>query len=130
MKRHLWPNCASSKLKFFLLFLLSCFSAEATELPAVRITQAILNEKSLALWIGVEQGFFRKHGASVEIIQTRTSTQTIAALASGEIQIAGTTPSVVLNAALAGMVSPSFAASSIGPMATLWWLPESVGPKT
>jgi NitT/TauT family transport system substrate-binding protein len=103
MKRHLWPNCASSLVKFFLLFLLSCFSAEATELPAVRITQAILNEKSLALWIGVEQGFFRKNGVSVEIIQTRTSTQTIAALASGEIQIAGTTPSVVLNAALAGM---------------------------
>lgn len=103
MKRQLWRNCASSLLKFFLLFLLSCFSAQAAEMPAVRITQAILNEKSLALWIGVEQGFFRKHGVSVEIIQTRTSTQTIAALASGEIQIAGTTPSVVLNAALAGM---------------------------
>jgi hypothetical protein len=103
MKRYLWPNCASYLLKFFLLYFLSCFSAQAAELPAVRITQAILNEKSLALWIGVEQGFFRKHGVSVEIIQTRTSTQTIAALASGEIQIAGTTPSVVLNAALAGM---------------------------
>jgi len=103
MKRHLWPNCASCLLKFFLLYFLGSFSAQAAEMPAVRLTQAILNEKSLAFWIGVEQGFFRKHGVSVEIIQTRTSTQTIAALASGEIQIAGTTPSVVLNAALAGM---------------------------
>ena len=103
MKRHLWPDCVSCLVKFFFLYLLSCCVAQAGELPAVRLTQAILNEKSLALWIGVEQGFFRKHGVSVEIIQTRTSTQTIAALASGEIQIAGTTPSVVLNAALAGM---------------------------
>ena len=103
MKRYQRPNCAGSFLKFFLLCFLGCFSAQAAELPAVRITQAILNEKSLALWIGVEQGFFRKHGVSVEIIQTRTSTQTIAALASGDIQFAGTTPSVVLNAALAGM---------------------------
>jgi ABC-type nitrate/sulfonate/bicarbonate transport system substrate-binding protein len=83
----------------FLTFL----PVQAAELPAVRLTQAIINEKSLALWIGVEQGFFRKHGVGVEIIQTRSSAQTLAALASGDIQIAGTTPSVVLSAAVGGM---------------------------
>ena len=56
-----------------------------------------------ALWIGVEQGFFRKHGVNVEVINIRSGPQTIAALASGEIQIAYTIPGTVLSAAAAGM---------------------------
>ena len=105
-----WRSCASLLLKAYLCFpFLAFFSAQAAELPGVRITQAIINEKSLALWIGVEQGFFRKHGVSVEIIQTRSSAQTLAALASGDIQIAGTTPSVVLSAAVGGMDVAFFA---------------------
>jgi ABC-type nitrate/sulfonate/bicarbonate transport system substrate-binding protein len=104
MKAHLRRNCLSLICRFFLFFPVLTFpSTQAAELPAVRITQAIINEKSLALWVGVEQGFFRKHGVSVEIIQTRSSAQTLAALASGDIQIAATTPSVVLSAAVGGM---------------------------
>ncbi len=83
--------------------ILSFCSAQAAELPSVRIVQAIINEKSLALWVGVEQGFFRKHGVSVEIIQTRTSAQAIAALASGDVQIAATVPAIVLSAFVGGM---------------------------
>ena len=103
MKRHRSPNYVNCLLNFFLLYLLSCCPARAAELPSVRIVQAILNEKTLAFWIGVEQGFFRKHGVSVEIIQTRTSAQAIAALASGDVQIAATIPAVVLNAVVGGM---------------------------
>ena len=110
MKRHRRRNCVSCLPEIFLLsLLLTVFTAQAAELPGVRITQAIVNEKSLALWVGVEQGFFRKHGVSVEIIQTRSSAQTLAALASGDIQIAGTTPSVVLSAAVGGMDAAFFA---------------------
>src|SRR5574341_847557 len=101
MKRHPWLN--ASGLGICLLCLSWRSPLQAAELPAVRIVQATLNEKSLALWVGVEQGYFRKHGVSVEIIQTRTSAQSIAALASGEVQIAATMPSVVLSAVVSGM---------------------------
>jgi NitT/TauT family transport system substrate-binding protein len=103
-------NCVRLLLKFLLFSPFLMFvPAQAADLPGVRITQAIINEKSLALWIGVEQGFFRKHGVNVEIIQTRSSAQTLAALASGDIQIGGTTPSVVLSAAVGGMDVAFFA---------------------
>ena len=56
-------------LALSLLFLLTfrCLSV-AAELPLVRIAQAAFNEKVLALLIGVEQGFFRKYGVNVEVI--------------------------------------------------------------
>ncbi|MBI2358300.1 MAG: ABC transporter substrate-binding protein [Deltaproteobacteria bacterium] len=87
-----------------VLFLaLSFSSAQAAEMPLVRIAQAAFNEKMLALWIGVEQGFFRKHGVNVEVINIRTGPQTMAAMASGDIQVAYTIPGSILNAAVGGM---------------------------
>jgi len=86
---------------FSLMLALSL--ARAAELPLVRIAHGAFNEKVEALWIGVEQGFFRKHGVNVEVINIRSGPQTIAALASGEIQIAYTIPGTVLSAAAAGM---------------------------
>lgn len=95
---------------FFLSVAFGVFSlmpalslARAAELPLVRIAHGAFNEKVEALWIGVEQGFFRKHGVNVEVINIRSGPQTIAALASGEIQIAYTIPGTVLSAAAAGM---------------------------
>jgi ABC-type nitrate/sulfonate/bicarbonate transport system substrate-binding protein len=77
--------------------------ASAAELPLVRIAHGAFNEKVEALWIGVEQRIFRKQGINVEVINIRSGPQTIAALASGEIQIAYTIPGTVLSAAAAGM---------------------------
>jgi NitT/TauT family transport system substrate-binding protein len=88
-----------------ILFLLLLFapSALAAELPVVRIAHGAFNEKILALWIGVEQGFYRKHGVNVEVINIRSGPQTLAALASGDIQIGYTIPGTVLSAAAGGM---------------------------
>ena len=77
--------------------------APAGELPLVRIAHGAFNEKVAALWIGVEQGFFRKHGVSVEVINIRSGPQGMAALASGDIQIAYTIPASLLSAAAGGM---------------------------
>jgi len=89
---------------FALLFLtLNLGFAQAAELPLVRIAYGAFNEKILALWIGVEQGFFRKHGVNVELITIRTGDQTVAALASGDVQIAFTIPGSVLNAFVGGI---------------------------
>ena len=86
---------------FLLGFPLS--SGAAAELPLVRIAHGAFNEKVAALWIGVEQGFFRKHGVNVEVINIRSGPQTIAALAAGEIQMAYTIPGSVLSAAAGGI---------------------------
>lgn len=91
-------------LALFLCLLLSLGSiARAAELPLVRIAHGAFNEKVEALWIGVEQGFFRKQGVNVEVINIRSGPQTIAALASGDIQMACTIPGSVLSAAAGGM---------------------------
>lgn len=94
---------ALAKLLFVLVFFTVVSFSEAAELPLVRIAHGAFNEKVLALWVGVEQGFFRKHGIHVEVINIRSGPQTIAAMASGDIQIAYTIPGSVLSAAAGGM---------------------------
>jgi ABC-type nitrate/sulfonate/bicarbonate transport system substrate-binding protein len=94
-----------------LIFLTVIFAlrSQAAELPLIRIAHGAYNEKIAAMWIGVEQGFFRKHGLNVEVINIRSGPQTIAAVAAGEIQIAYTIPGTVLSAAAGGMDLAFFA---------------------
>jgi len=94
-----------------LVFFAAAFAqrANSAEPPLVRIAHGAYNEKIAALWIGVEQGFFRKHGLNVEVINIRNGPQTIAALAAGEIQIAYTIPGTVLSAVAGGMDLAFFA---------------------
>src|SRR3972149_9317559 len=77
--------------------------ARAAELPLVRIAHGAFSEKIAVMWIGAEQGIFRKHGLNVEVIAIRSGPQTMAALASGDIQIAYTIPGSVVGAAASGM---------------------------
>ena len=97
----LWLCLVGTSILFLLL--LFALSAPAAELPLVRIAHGAFNEKVAALWIGTEQGFFRKHGINVEVINIRSGPQTMAAIASGDIQVAYTIPGSVLSAAAAGM---------------------------
>jgi NitT/TauT family transport system substrate-binding protein len=94
-----------------LLFLSAVFAqgSLAAELPLIRIAHGAYNEKIAAMWIGVEQGFFRKHGVNVEVINIRNGPQTIAAMSSGDIQIAYTIPGSVLSAVAGGMDLAFFA---------------------
>ncbi len=77
--------------------------ASAAELPLVRIAHGAFSEKIAVMWVGAEQGIFRKHGVNVEVIAIRSGPQTMAALASGDIQIAYTIPGSVVSAAASGM---------------------------
>ena len=86
-------------------------TAWAAELPLVRIAHGAFSEKIAVLWIGAEQGIFRKHGANVEVIAIRSGPQTMAALASGDIQIAYTIPGSVVSASAFG-ASPTCSACS------------------
>ena len=107
------------RLRFWLfsVFLAVCFlfstaiqTLPAAELPFLRVAHGAFNEKILALWIGVERGFFHKHGVDVEIVDIRNGPLTIQALASHEVQVAYTVPSSVISAAAGGMDIAFFAA--------------------
>ena len=81
----------------------------AAELPLVRIAHGAFSEKVVALWLGHEQGLFRKHGVNVEVINIRSGPQTMAALVSGDIQVAYTIPGSVVSAATSGLDVAFFA---------------------
>lgn len=95
-----------------LLSLLVSYPAmrsHAAELPLVRIAHGAFSEKIALMWIGAEQGIFRKHGVNVEVIAIRSGPQTMAALASGDIQVAYTIPGSVVSAAASGFDVAFFA---------------------
>lgn len=92
-----------------LLFVVSAAILRAAELPFVRIAHGAFSDKIAALWVGTEQGLFRKHGVNVEVINIRSGPQTLAALASGDIQVAFTIPGTVVSAAAGGMDIAFFA---------------------
>ena len=89
---------------FALIFLtLNLGFAQAAELPLVRIAYGAFQEKVLALWIGVEQVFFRKRGLNVEVVNIRSGPLTMVTLASGDAQIAYTIPGSVLSGFVGGI---------------------------
>lgn len=75
---------------FALIAVVEVANIAAAELPLVRIAHGAFSEKVVALWLGAEQGLFRKHGVNVEVINIRSGPQTMAALVSGDIQVAYT----------------------------------------
>jgi NitT/TauT family transport system substrate-binding protein len=84
-------------------------SAHGAELPLVRIAHGAFSEKIAVMWIGAERGIFRKHGVNVEVIAIRTGPQSMAAMASGDIQVAYTIPGSVVSASASGMDVAFFA---------------------
>jgi NitT/TauT family transport system substrate-binding protein len=98
-----------SLLRGTLAFFALAANGQAAELPLVRIAHGAFSEKVVALWIGVEQGLFRKHGVNVEVINIRSGPLTMAALVSGDIQVAYTIPGSVVSAATSGLDVAFFA---------------------
>ena len=105
MKKNLFPIFG---LAFFFATVF-CRLSGAAELPLVRIAHGVFNEKGAVLWIGVEQDLFRKHGVEVQVVHIRSGPQTMAALASGDIQVAYTIAGSALSAAVGGMDVALFA---------------------
>lgn len=91
-----------------LLFLIFCgalflSNAHAQNLPLYRIAYGTTGENPTALWIGVEQGFYRKHGLNVDVLYMRSGPLAMSALASGDVQMVFTSANNVLNGAAAGL---------------------------
>jgi len=112
----------SIRLAVCLLVVTAQQTLWAAALPLLRVAHGALNEKVLALWIGVERGLFHKQGLDVEVVDVHSGPATIQALASDEVQVAYTVPSSVLSAAAGGLDIAFFAGFwSIGPTVISSW---------
>ncbi len=78
-------------------------TARAQPLTNFRIANGTSGENPAALWVGVEQGIYRKHGLNLEVIYMRTGPLAVAALASGDVQTVLTSSNAVLNIAAGGL---------------------------
>ena len=105
------------RTKLALCFFLAALSSgvppssrlAAAELPLVRIAHGAFSEKVAIMWVGAKHGIFRKHGVHVEVINIRRGPHTMAALASGDIQVAYTIPGSVVSAVTGGFDVAFFA---------------------
>jgi NitT/TauT family transport system substrate-binding protein len=94
-------------LVFFVPVLLAQFflagAVYAQTLTSFRIANGTSGENPAVLWVGVDQGFYRKHGLDVEVIFMRTGPLAMAALASSDVQTVFTSSNNVLNVAAGGL---------------------------
>ncbi len=88
-----------------LLFLISILadSAYAQAFSPFRIANGTSGENPAVLWVGVDQGFFRKHGLNVEVIYMRVGSLAASALVSGDVNAVLTSSNAVLNLAAGGL---------------------------
>jgi NitT/TauT family transport system substrate-binding protein len=78
-------------------------SAYAQNLSLFRIANGTSGENPAVLWVGVDQGFYRKHGLNVEVIFMRSGPLAMSALASSDVQAVFTSSNNVLNVAAGGL---------------------------
>ncbi|HLN85952.1 MAG TPA: ABC transporter substrate-binding protein [Candidatus Limnocylindrales bacterium] len=96
--RRAWRFCIT-----IFLFLLSRGSLQAQSLTNFRIANGTSGENPAVLWVGVEQGFYRKHGLNVETIYMRVGSLAASALVSGDVNAVLTSSNAVLNLAAGGV---------------------------
>jgi ABC-type nitrate/sulfonate/bicarbonate transport system substrate-binding protein len=70
------------------------------------------NETMAPIWVGIEEGLFRKHGIDLRALQTRSGPIMMATLASGGTPLVWAAPSSALNAAVSGFKLTCFAAGN------------------
>lgn len=113
------PISSSAKLlravNVYVLFTRDCFLVAAFVLtmlsslgraqsaPLFRVAYGMTSEIPTAVWLGVEQGFYRKHGLNVEALYMRSGPLSMSAMASGDVQTVFTSANNVLNGAAAGL---------------------------
>ncbi len=108
------PPVRAPALKYFrrafdflatVLVLSTFFSspADAQTLPFFRIANGTSGENPAVLWVGVDQGLYRKHGLNVEVVFMRSGPLAMSALASSDVQMVFTSSNNVLNVAAGGL---------------------------
>ena len=78
-------------------------AVHAQPLTNFRIANCTSGENPAVLWVGVDRGFYRKHGLNVEVVFMRSGPLAISALASQDVQAVFTSSNNVLNVAAGGL---------------------------
>ncbi|HVO92991.1 MAG TPA: ABC transporter substrate-binding protein [Terriglobales bacterium] len=104
IKKNLPGDCCFYRLAASMIgVLMGLHSAAAQTLPTFRIANGTSGENPAVLWVGVEQGFYRKHGLNVEVIYMRVGSLAASALVSGDVNAVLTSSNAVLNLAAGGL---------------------------
>ena len=88
---------------------LIALSPSSAAFPASQAEEQLLiaygsvSETNVPLWLGVERGFFKKQGIGARMVQVSGGPIIMAALASGDVQVASAAVSSVLSAASGGL---------------------------
>src|SRR5512132_1634153 len=90
-------------LLWLTVFIVSGAHAEAQSLTTFRVANGTSGENPAVLWVGVDQGIYRKHGLNVEVIFMRTGPLAMSALVSGDVSAVLTSSNNVLNVAAGGL---------------------------
>jgi NitT/TauT family transport system substrate-binding protein len=77
--------------------------AHPQSLPHFRVANGTSGENPAVLWVGVDRGFYRRHGLNVEVIFMRSGPLAMSALASSDVQMVFTSSNNVLNVAAGGL---------------------------
>lgn len=78
-------------------------AAHAQNLTPFHIANGTSGENPAVLWVGVDRGFYRRHGLAVEVIYMRAGSLAMSSLAAGDVQVVLTSSNAVLNVAAAGL---------------------------
>ena len=78
-------------------------TVRAQPLTNFLIANGTSGENPAALWVGVEQGLYRKHGLNLEVVYMRTGPLAVSALVSGDVQTVLTSSNAVLNIVAGGL---------------------------
>jgi len=68
----------------------------------IKVAHAFISAETLPIWVAQDQGLFEKYGLQVEALPLQTSAQVAPAMASGDVQVALTTGSGVIEFDLSG----------------------------
>ena len=98
--RNFWIN-ATSSLVFLLVGGFLCSEGRA-QLTPLHVGHASVNSRMSPLWVAAKEGFFKKQGFDVRVVNIRGGTQVTQALLGGGLDIAYSDPPATIAAIAAG----------------------------
>jgi len=96
-----WKKAASSVLAVLLFSGFLCSAGWAQLIP-LHMGHASINSRMSPLWIAAKEGFFRKQGLDVKVVNVRGGTQATQALLGGGLDMAYSDPPGTIAAIAAG----------------------------
>jgi len=96
-----WEKAARSLLAILLIGGFLCSEGWAQLIP-LHVGHASINSRMSPLWIAAKEGFFRKQGLDVKVVNVRGGTQATQALLGGGLDMAYSDPPGTIAAIAAG----------------------------